>query len=97
MLRFIADTLKINFSSEHIYRIGGDEFVVFQDTDAGSGIDESLSKFSEALARNDYHAAVGTCTIGDGMSIDELIVNAEKNMYKDKQKYYELIGKNMRD
>ncbi len=97
MLRFIADTLKINFSSEHIYRIGGDEFVVFQDTDAGSGIDESLSKFSEALARNDYHAAVGTFTIGDGMSIDELIVNAEKNMYKDKQKYYELIGKNMRD
>lgn len=97
MLRFIADTLKIYFSSEHIYRIGGDEFVVFQTDSAEFDLDESLDRFSEALARNDYHAAVGTCISEDGMSIDQLIVNAEKNMYKDKQKYYELIGKNMRD
>lgn len=31
MLRFIADTLKVSFGEEALYRIGGDEFVVFSE------------------------------------------------------------------
>lgn len=96
MLRFIADTLKIEFDGENIFRIGGDEFVVFQSKKTGPEVSEALVRFSEALMRNDYHAAVGTCVYGSEMSIDTLIKNAEKEMYEAKQKYYEQIGKVMR-
>ena len=96
MLRFIADTLKIQFGDEHTYRIGGDEFVVFHAGKTEEEMSESLKNFNESLQRNDYHAAVGTCVYGFGMSVDQLIRNAEKEMYAAKQKYYESIGKVMR-
>ena len=96
MLRFIADTLKVQFGSENTYRIGGDEFVVFRSGAKAAEISEKLSGFTEALARNDYHAAVGTSFYEEGMSTEELIAGAEKKMYEAKKKYYESIGKSMR-
>ena len=96
MLRFIADTLKVQFGEENIYRIGGDEFVVFLSGKTEEEVNGHLTEFNEALKRNEYHAAVGICTYENGMSVEQLIVNAEKNMYAAKQKYYEKIGKVMR-
>lgn len=96
MLRFIADSLKVEFGGEHIYRIGGDEFIVFLPDNAENTVDEALKNFIEALQRNDYHAAVGKCISNKGMSVEEIIKNAEKEMYEAKQKYYEKIGKVMR-
>lgn len=96
MLRYIADTLKVLFSREHIYRIGGDEFVVFLSGKTEADVQEALAGFNDAMQRNDYHAAVGICVHETGMSISELIVNAEKSMYAAKQKYYAQIGKVMR-
>ncbi len=96
MLRFIADTLKVHFHTEYIYRIGGDEFVVFLSDMTQQQVNEHLEDFSEALERNDYHAAVGTSVCGSDMSMDEVIKDAEKNMYEAKQRYYEQIGKPMR-
>ena len=96
MLRFIADTLKVQFGGEHIYRIGGDEFVVFQSEKSQSEIDDSLAVFNDAMQRNDYHAAVGSCTYDAGMSINQLVGNAEKAMYEAKNAYYQQLGKAMR-
>ncbi|MCR4644014.1 MAG: diguanylate cyclase [Oscillospiraceae bacterium] len=96
MLRFIADTLKVQFSSEHLYRIGGDEFVVFLSDKTVEEVNEYLVTFNETLQRNDYHAAVGICVFEESMSVNQLIGTAEKNMYEAKQKYYEEIGKVMR-
>jgi diguanylate cyclase (GGDEF)-like protein len=96
MLRFIADSLKVQFGADHTYRIGGDEFVVFNAGKTEEEMNECLRSFNEALQRNDYHAAVGTCVYGFGMSVDQLIRNAEKEMYAAKQRYYESIGKVMR-
>jgi diguanylate cyclase (GGDEF)-like protein len=96
MLRFIADTLKVQFSGENIFRIGGDEFVVFQSGKKADEVNKALSNFVEALSRNDYHAAVGTSFFEEGMSADELIGSAEKKMYEAKKQYYESIGKTMR-
>ena len=96
MLRFIADTLKVQFGEEHIYRIGGDEFIVMIPKMSGARLNECLKHFHESLERNDYHAAVGTSTYEQGGNVDELIKNAEKDMYEAKKKYYEQIGKTMR-
>ena len=96
MLRFIADCLKILFNTEHIYRIGGDEFVVFQTGKDADGIRECLKEFHESLSRNNYHAAVGISISDETIDVGDLIRRAEKSMYEDKQKYYDSIGKPMR-
>ncbi len=96
MLRFIADTLKVEFGGEHIYRIGGDEFIVFLSDKTETEVEHCLKNFNDALQRNDYHAAVGTSEYEGGMSVDHLIEHAEKAMYESKQKYYEQLGKVMR-
>ena len=96
MLRFIADTLKVQFGEDHVYRIGGDEFVVFQSGRTETEMQMALNNFNDSLQKNDYHAAVGLCVYGFGMSVDQLIRNAEKEMYEAKRKYYERIGKVMR-
>ena len=96
MLRFIADTLKVQFGGDHIYRIGGDEFVVFQSEKTEAEIDSCLADFNDAMQRNDYHAAVGSCTYGGDMTVNQLVANAEKAMYESKHQYYEQIGQVMR-
>ena len=63
---------------------------------SGARLNECLKHFHESLERNDYHAAVGTSTYEQGGNVDELIKNAEKDMYEAKKKYYEQIGKTMR-
>ena len=97
MLRFIADTLKVAFGEDMAYRIGGDEFVVFQQKKKMEELETVLSELSETLSKNDYHASVGIC-IGNGeMPLNEIIKTAEKRMYEDKKKYYESIGKDVRN
>ena len=96
MLRFTADTLKVQFGDDHIYRIGGDEFVLFRKDKTYTEIKECLDNFHETLRRNDYHAAVGTSDLKNGISIEQLVENAEKNMYESKQTYYDQLGKEMR-
>lgn len=96
MLRFIADTLKIEFGEENIYRIGGDEFVVFQSEKTENEVNACIDNFNEAIHKNDYNAAVGISTYSPGMSIDQFVKNAETAMYEAKQEYYKKIGKVMR-
>ena len=96
MLRFIADTLKVEFGGDNIYRIGGDEFVLFKADKTEKDLEEGLAGFMEALARNNYHAAVGICTYESGLDMDKLIKSAESKMYEAKRRYYEETGKDMR-
>ncbi len=97
MLRFIADTLKVAFGDEMLYRIGGDEFVIFLKEKNIGSIKDKLSNIRETLQKNDYYASVGVCTVEDNMILDEAIKTAEKLMYEDKKKYYEKIGKDVRN
>lgn len=97
MLRFIADTLKVAFGDEMLYRIGGDEFVIFLKEKNMLSINEKLSDVHETLNKNDYHASVGVCTGNEDMNLDDIIKTAEKLMYEDKKKYYERIGKDVRN
>ena len=96
MLRFIADTLKVYFDADHIYRVGGDEFIVLQKDMSDIEVKSHLMSFSDALDRNDYHAAIGTSTYSSDMTTDALIKTAETEMYKAKKRYYDQIGKPMR-
>ena len=97
MLKFIADTLKVTFGDDMTYRIGGDEFVVFLKNIKSGDLQNRLSVFGETLMINNYHASVGICSGDESITLDEIVKTAEKNMYEDKKKYYESIGKTVRN
>ncbi len=97
MLRFIADSLKVLFGEDMTYRIGGDEFVVFQRDRLSEDIEKDLAELDEKLGMNDYHASSGLCSAEEGMETDEMIKTAEKRMYENKRRYYEQTGRAVRN
>lgn len=97
MLRFIADTLKVAFGEEMTYRIGGDEFVIFQQKKKMEELETVLADFNETLRKNDYHASIGICIGENNMPLDDIIKTAEMRMYEDKTRYYESIGREVRN
>ena len=97
MLRFIADALKVRFGEDGVYRIGGDEFVVFCQDSKRNKIEKILDSIHEEMARNNYHISAGYTTCDSSMTVSELIKSAETKMYEAKKKYYESIGKEVRN
>ena len=94
MLRYIAETLKIYFEGSNIYRIGGDEFIVFNHN---SNNEELVEKAYTDIRKNDYHIAYGIKTGYPELHISDLIKQAETLMYEMKSKYYESIGQPVRN
>lgn len=97
MLRFIADALKVAFGEDLVYRIGGDEFVVFQRNRIEKELNSDLQKVHTEIERNDYHMSSGICMAASELSIEEMIKTAEQRMYEAKRKYYESIGQQVRN
>lgn len=94
MLIFVARSLMDKFGTIDAFRVGGDEFIIFQcdrDRDATfSNIDELNSKFKE----NNYHVSFGVVEATEkGLEMEELVKDAEKEMYDAKRRYYEESGK----
>ena len=97
MLKSIADILKVAFSGAELFRIGGDEFVIFQENGSGTGINLKLRSVKEQLKKNDYHISAGVSFGNEGTDINDVVKDAEKKMFDNKKAYYEKIGKQVRN
>ncbi|MDE6656957.1 MAG: sensor domain-containing diguanylate cyclase [Oscillospiraceae bacterium] len=97
MLRYIADTLKVQFGENTVYRIGGDEFIIFQENSNASQIEQALQNVHTEIERNAYHISAGYCIGKSGNNLKQIIKTAEINMYEEKHRYYEKIGKQVRN
>lgn len=84
MLQTVSAVLVEYFGQEHVYRIGGDEFLVFAETDL-DGISEKALKAKEKVEKAGYHVSVGTAS---GENIASVVKVAELRMYEDKKRYY---------
>ena len=93
MLKFVADILKNSFKNEKIFRIGGDEFLIFSQeaTDILNNIMQNVD--SEITSRN-YHISYG---LAEGVDLKNVIKEAEILMYAMKKEYYEKLGKEVRN
>lgn len=79
-------------TGKNCFRIGGDEFVAILYDVKESEIEELLNKFNKLQKEKDVSIALGYAYSSDIKSIgyERLIMQADDNMYKDKQNYKKL-------
>ena len=87
MLKSVADALVETFCEGTVYRIGGDEFLVFTEAD------ESTTKIKakeakERVTKAGYHVSVGTASGEKTAAATDVVKEAEQKMYEDKRQYY---------
>lgn len=94
MLKFIAETLKMELHTDTLFRIGGDEFAAFLTNRYDTKT--AMQSVSDYIVKGGYHISYGI-SISNGEPISETIKSAEKKMYNMKADYYKRIGQPMRN
>ena len=89
MLLYVANSLKKVFFGSKIYRMGGDEFLVFSQNSEQEDIKKGIEIFLEQLKVHDYHVAVGHSYRTQNTNTDDMVREAEIRMYETKAKYYQ--------
>ena len=89
MLLYIANTLKEVFYGHKIYRMGGDEFLVFAENSSQDDIKKGIDMLTKQLDPMDYHVAVGMSYRTHNMNTEEMVREAEIRMYEAKAQYYQ--------
>lgn len=89
MILYIANTLKEVFYGHKIYRIGGDEFLVFAEKSSQDDIKKGIAMLTRQLEPMDYHVAVGMSDRTHNMNTEEMVREAEIRMYEAKAQYYQ--------
>ena len=89
MLIYIANSLKEVFYGQSIYRMGGDEFLVFAKKIPQETIKQSIETFVQQIKTRDYHVAIGTSHRNRNTNCEEMVREAEIRMYEAKAQYYQ--------
>ncbi len=89
MLLYIANTLKEVFYGHKVYRMGGDEFLVFCQNTEQSVVKKGIGIFLEQLKLRDYHVAIGYSYRSQNTNTEEMVREAEIRMYEAKAEYYQ--------
>lgn len=93
MLIAIADQLIIQFTKDQVYRIGGDEFVVFLNEPNEENCLAKIKQLRERLKELHYEISVGYQYHKEDIDIDEMILCAETRMQQEKRQFYQGAGK----
>ena len=89
MLIYIANTLKDVFFGHRVYRMGGDEFLVFVQELEQDVVKEAISVLVEQLRVKEYHVAIGLSYRTQNTNTEEMVREAEVRMYEAKAQYYQ--------
>jgi diguanylate cyclase (GGDEF)-like protein len=89
MLIFIANALRSVFFGQSIYRMGGDEFLVFVKNTDQETVKRCIDVFTSQLDSHDYHVAIGISHRLQNTDTEEMVREAEKRMYEAKAQYYQ--------
>lgn len=93
MLIYIANTLKEVFFGQHVYRMGGDEFLVFAENTPQDIVKESIVTFNYKINQAGYHVALGLSYRSQNNNCEEMVREAELRMYDAKARYYQTKDK----
>ena len=89
MLIYIANTLKEVFFGRSIYRMGGDEFLVFLKNVPQERVSQKIEIFIEQLKVKGYNVAIGLSYRTQNTNCEEMVREAEIRMYEAKAQYYQ--------
>jgi len=89
MLIYIANSLKETFFGHSIYRMGGDEFLVFAKNSSQENIKLNIETFIEQLKPMGYNVAIGMSYRNQNTNCEEMVREAEIRMYESKAQYYQ--------
>lgn len=74
------------------YRYGGDEFgIILTEADFGMA-EEICRRIKKALEKEEYNASMGYSTYSAGMTVKDLVEEADKALYKSKLRILEDVG-----
>ncbi|MGO5160735.1 diguanylate cyclase domain-containing protein [Bilifractor sp. LCP21S3_A5] len=89
-LQSAADLLGENFGRRHVYRAGGDEFVVILPGIREEVFTEKKEKLAAGYCRTMPHLlSIGCFWCPDSSKIEEALRIADHHMYEEKKQYYE--------
>lgn len=88
MLRCICSALAEQFGVRNIYRIGGDEFVIFKEHISEVELIQKMEKANEFIIEDDFHVSYGIEWSASPFDLEKMIKSAEDKMYEAKKQYH---------
>lgn len=92
MLKAVAEALRASFPGGSLYRIGGDEFVVFCRDLSREEVEHGAAMVKNMLTDPSYGISVGVEWRDQEFNVEEIVNKAETSMQEDKQRYYRENG-----
>ena len=84
-LQAVADCLAVNKgASKRVYRVGGDEFMIFYLGKLESEVMKDIEEMTCLLGETPYVCAFGHSVLEKGMRIEEAVLISDKEMYENK-------------
>jgi len=90
MLIYVSDVLSKTFPEGDVYRMGGDEFLILVVDLSQEEVECRVRKAVGDIEQMKYHISVGVESGKNAGSVEEMVRLAEKLMYEDKAKYYQM-------
>ena len=88
LLRAVAERLREQFPRDDLYRVGGDEFVVFPAPAAEAEYEARMRAVSESLAAQGHSISYGIAVCEAANGLRELVREADEKMLESKRAYY---------
>ncbi len=92
LIRFIADNLIKLWGIDYSFRIGGDEFVVFDYEKDRRKTIERLETLKRRIREEKYSISIGYSYSDRDFDLTDLLAKAEKAMYEEKEKHHKDAG-----
>ena len=88
LIASIAETIAEVFPDANKYRLGGDEFVVLSFEESEEAFREKIRQL-ESRWKGGCSAAIGSIWLDEARKLEQNVALADKEMYRDKSRYYE--------
>lgn len=99
-LKRIAEVIKHSVREEDlVFRVGGDEFYLFLRNTREEDARVVMNRIQKAVEMEDFQGVRGSISLGlsvktaDGLTLEEVLNNAEQNMYREKTLRAKMEGK----
>ena len=88
MLRTVADALLMEFPFKHVFRVGGDEFVIYSEDAGAAECASRMERVAQQVASHDYYISYGISNRENEIGPARITQEADERMMENKRAYY---------